>query len=83
MSDRFYNVGTGIRTSLKELAEMLVDITGCKLPINYAPRSSATLVKNRIGCPKKAQREINYSAKIKLKEGLKDLIEWRNNHMKK
>ncbi len=81
MSNRFYNVGTGIRTSLKELAEMLVELTDCKLPINYAPRSSATLVKNRIGCPKKAQREINYSAKIKLKEGLKDLIEWRNNHI--
>ena len=27
-TDRFYNVGTGTRTSLKELAEMLLDLTG-------------------------------------------------------
>ncbi len=80
VSDSFYNVGTGIRTSLKELAEMLVELTDCDKPVKYAPRSSATLVKNRIGCPKNATQEINYSAKIKLKEGLKRLIKWRNNH---
>src|SRR5450631_3802248 len=27
-TDRFYNVGTGIRTSLKELAEKLLNLTG-------------------------------------------------------
>ena len=29
-NDRYYNVGTGIRTSLKELAEMIVEITEYK-----------------------------------------------------
>src|SRR3954469_9062981 len=47
--DRFYNVGTGIRTSLKELAERICHLTGCNQPINYLPRSQATLVRNRIG----------------------------------
>jgi UDP-glucose 4-epimerase len=78
--DQFYNVGTGKRTSLKELAEMLIEITECKKPINYAPNSQATLVRNRIGCPKKALTEINFQAKIELKEGLKRLIDWRNKH---
>src|ERR1700739_2837335 len=55
--DRFYNVGTGGRTSLRTLAEMLLKITSCKLPINYAQRSQATLVRNRIGCPKRASAE--------------------------
>lgn len=50
-TDRFYNVGTGKRTSLKELAGMLIELTGCAKPIKYAPRSQATLVRNRIGCP--------------------------------
>lgn len=80
VTDNFYNVGTGKRTSLKELAEMLIEITGCKLPINYAPRSQATLVRNRIGSPKKATEEINFTAKLDLVEGLKRLIEWRANH---
>ena len=80
IKDKFYNVGTGIRTSLKELAEIIVELTNCKKPIKYAPRSSATLVKNRIGCPNNAREEINYSSQVKLKEGLKSLIEWRQNH---
>lgn len=79
-ADRFYNVGTGIRTSLKELAEMIIELTGCKKPINYAPRSQATLVRNRIGCPKRAKAEIGFEAKLDLTEGLKRLIEWRRNH---
>ena len=42
-ADRFYNVGTGKRTSLKEIAEMLLTLTGSNQPIKYAPRSQATL----------------------------------------
>jgi UDP-glucose 4-epimerase len=80
ISDAFYNVGTGTRTSLKELAELLLDLTGCTKPINYAPRSQATLVRNRIGCPQKASAEIGYTAAIELREGLQRLIDWRASH---
>jgi len=79
-SDRFYNVGTGKRTSLKELAELILEITGCDKSINYAPRSQATLVRNRIGCPKRASADIGFIAHLDLREGLKQLIEWRANH---
>src|SRR5206468_2014663 len=58
--DSFYNVGTGKRTSLKELAEMLLRLTGSNQPIQYAPRSQATLVRNRIGSPKRAAAEIGF-----------------------
>lgn len=78
--DSFYNVGTGKRTSLKELAEMLIQLTGCTRPIQYAPRSQATLVRNRIGSPKKAAEEIGFTARIDLLDGLNRLIEWRASH---
>ena len=78
--DQFYNVGTGKRTSLKQLAELLLEITGCEKSISYAPRSQATLVRNRIGSPKKATNEIGFTVTIDLREGLKRLIEWRANH---
>lgn len=78
--DRFYNVGTGKRTSLKQLAEMIVELTGCEKEINYAPRSQATLVRNRIGCPKRAKAEIGFEAKVELEEGLCRVIEWRKSH---
>ena len=79
-TDNFYNVGTGKRTSLKELAEMIIEITECKKPIQYAPRSQATLVRNRIGCPKKAKEEIGFETKLDLMAGLKQLVEWRISH---
>lgn len=79
-TDRFYNVGTGKRTSLKELAQMLLQLTGCKQDIRYAPRSQATLVRNRIGCPKRATAEIGFTAEIDLMDGLKRLIDWRSSH---
>lgn len=79
-TDRFYNVGTGKRTSLKQLAEMLIELTGCKQPIQYAPRSQATLVRNRIGSPKLATADLGFTAEVQLMEGLRRLIDWRNNH---
>ncbi len=78
--DAFYNVGTGKRTSLKELAEMLIQLTGCTKSIQYAPRSQATLVRNRIGSPKRASEEISFTACIDLLDGLNRLIEWRASH---
>lgn len=80
-TDRFYNVGTGKRTSLKELAEMLLVLTKCDKPINYAPRSQATLVRNRVGSPARATAEIDFTAKIDLIEGLQRLIDWRAAHI--
>ena len=79
-SDRFYNVGTGIRTSLKELAELLLDLTGSNQPIKFAPHSTATLVRNRIGDPRLAAAEIGFTAEIGLREGLTRLIAWRAGH---
>lgn len=79
-TDQFYNVGTGKRTSLKELAEKLLNLTGCNKEIKYAPRSQATLVKNRIGSPIKAATEINFTSEIDLDEGLRRLIDWRAAH---
>jgi UDP-glucose 4-epimerase len=79
--DRFYNVGTGKRTSLKELAEKIVNLTGCNRPISYAPRSQATLVRNRIGSPVRAEKEIGFKAQVDLNEGLRVLIDWRKTHI--
>lgn len=78
--DTFYNVGTGKRTSLKELAELLINLTGTNEPIQYAPRSQATLVRNRIGSPKKASEEIAFTSEIDLRNGLERLIAWRASH---
>jgi UDP-glucose 4-epimerase len=78
--DQFYNVGTGVRTSIKELAEMILKITSSDLDVQYEP-AGLTFVKNRIGCPKKAATEIGFKYSVDLENGLKQLIEWRKSHI--
>ncbi len=78
-TDAFYNVGTGIRTSIKELAELVLEVTGSDVGITYEP-GGMTFVKNRIGSTEKAAAEIGFEAKVALRDGLRDLIEWRRGH---
>jgi UDP-glucose 4-epimerase len=80
-SDQFYNVGTGVRTTIQELAETILEITNSHLSVQYEP-SGLTFVKNRIGCPIKSENEIGFKANIQLKNGLKELIKWRQTHIK-
>ena len=77
--DECYNVGTGVKTTIKELAELLLKLTGSNLEIQYEP-AGMTFVKNRIGSPVKAKEEIAFEAQRSLTDGLKELIEWRNSH---
>jgi len=78
-SDRYYNVGTGLRTSVKELAELLISLTGTNQNIEFVPEG-LTFVQSRIGDPMRAKEEIGFVAKVDLEEGLKALIEWRDSH---
>ena len=59
---------------------MLLELTGCSQPIRSAPRSQATLVRNRIGSPMRAEQEIGFPAAIGLRDGLERLIAWRAQH---
>jgi len=74
--DRFYNVGRGIGTSIRELCQVLLDLTGSDLEIQYEPEGQ-TFVTNRIGSIDQAKAEIGFEAQIGLDEGLKKVIEWR------
>ncbi len=78
-TDSFYNVGTGVRTTIREVAELILEITGSNQRIQYEP-GGMTFVKNRIGSPVKARREIGFEAQTELREGLEKLIAWRESH---
>lgn len=77
--DAFYNVGTGRRTSIKELAEIVLCLTGSSQKVEYQP-AGVTFVKNRIGCPKRANEDLGFEAKVSLEYGLRELIAWRADH---
>jgi UDP-glucose 4-epimerase len=76
---RFYNVGRGVRTSVKELAESVLEVTGSDVGLRYEP-AGLTFVKNRVGSQVRAQNEIGFTAGVGLKEGLRALIAWRDAH---
>lgn len=79
VTDKFYNVGSGVQTSIKELTEIILRLTGSNLEIQYEP-TGQTFVTNRIGDPKQAEKDLGFKYEIKLEEGLKRLIKWRKNH---
>lgn len=77
--DRFYNVGTGRRVSIAELAKLLLEVTGSDVGIRHEP-GGLTFVKNRVGSPVRAAEELGFRATIDLVDGLRSLVEWRDAH---
>ncbi len=76
----FYNVGTEIQTSIKELCDTILKLKNSDLMVNYKPYSAddaRALVQNRIGSKEKAEKELGFHYKYSLIDGLQKLIDWR------
>jgi UDP-glucose 4-epimerase len=59
VTDEFYNVGTGVQTSIKELCDLILEVRNSDLKVTYKPYSeddARRMVQNRIGCPEKAKK---------------------------
>jgi len=79
-TDEFYNVGTGIQTSIKQLCDLILGLTKSNLQVVYKPYSTEDarrLVQNRIGSTEKATRDLGFTYREDLVSGLTRLIEWR------
>lgn len=76
----FYNVGRGIKTSIKELIELILKVTGSSRPVKYEP-AGQTFVTNRVGDPVAAEKDLGFKWTVDLEEGLKRLIDWRKTHI--
>ncbi|MFW6101373.1 MAG: NAD-dependent epimerase/dehydratase family protein [Bacteroidota bacterium] len=79
--DTFYNVGTGIQTSVRQLCNTILIIKNSNVEVEYRPYSEAderSLVKNRIGSTQKAEKEIGFRCRYDLETGLQKLIRWRD-----
>jgi UDP-glucose 4-epimerase len=76
-SDEFFNIGMGVKTTIRELVELLLDITGSDLEPEYRPQEQM-FVTHRVGSTEKAERLLGFRAGIPLRDGLVSVIEWRN-----
>tara|TARA_Y100000991_G_scaffold184511_1_gene148363 strand:- start:109 stop:555 length:447 start_codon:yes stop_codon:yes gene_type:complete len=76
----FYNVGTEVQTSIKELCETILKLKNSNLKVkynHYSEDDARALVQNRIGSKEKAEKELGFKYKFELEEGLQELINWR------
>ena len=83
-TDEFYNVGTGIQTSIRDLCDKILELRSSNLIVKYNPYSeddARRLVQNRIGSPVKAEKDLGFKFKYDLETGLKRLINWREENL--
>ena len=76
----FYNVGTEVQTTIKDLCDTILRLKKSSLKVHYQPYSTddaRQFVKNRIGSAKKASEEMNFTYRYSLEVGLQKLIDWR------
>jgi UDP-glucose 4-epimerase len=76
LTDEVLNIASGTETSLTELATALGRVMGVDLPPEYGPARKATPVWRRLADVTKAQRQIGFTAKVPLEEGLRQLVQW-------
>jgi UDP-glucose 4-epimerase len=75
-TDRNYNVGTGVKTTIKQLVDSLLEITGSDLEPDYRPQEQM-FVTHRVGSTEAAERDLGFVAELPYEEGLRSVVEWR------
>jgi UDP-glucose 4-epimerase len=75
-ADENFNIGMGVGTSINQLVQLLLELTGSNLTIDYHPQAQS-FVTHRIGSTEKAERLLGFKAAIALREGLQSVVDWR------
>ena len=77
LTDEVFNVASGTETSLKELAEGLLEAMGATgLEPVHGPARAVNGVTRRLADTSQAAERLGFTARIDLRTGLKDLVEW-------
>ncbi|MFJ9711818.1 SDR family NAD(P)-dependent oxidoreductase [Streptomyces sp. NPDC101234] len=77
LTDEVFNVASGTETSLKELAEGLLEAMGAEgLEPEHGPARTVNSVVRRLADTSQAAERLGFTAEIDLRTGLRDLVEW-------
>jgi len=76
--DAIVNVCSGVETRMKDLAELLLELTGSKAGIEFKPQPPGALPARRYGDPRRAEESLGFRAETKLADGVRELIRWRS-----
>jgi UDP-glucose 4-epimerase len=72
---RAFNVGTGVETSVVQLADALRRAAGTSVPIEFAPKRAGELARSVLA-PDKAAAELGWRAGMPLERGLGETYSW-------
>ena len=70
-----FNIGTGIQTSLNNLAKMIMDAAGVSVEMKYEPAREGD-VRYSVADISKAQTELGYTPEWGLADGIKETVEY-------
>lgn len=79
--DAIVNVCSGVETRMRDLAELLLRLTGSKVGIEYKPQPAGALPARRFGDPRRAEELLRFRAQTGLEDGVRALIEWRRSQL--
>ncbi len=71
-----YNGGTGFRTEILNMAEIIKEVTGSTSNIVFKPARNWDKVKDRLSDTSKSAAELSYAPSVKIREGLEKTIKW-------
>jgi UDP-glucose 4-epimerase len=74
--DEVFNVASGTETSLRDLAQALLEVMGSKLQPEYGPERKVSPVTRRLADVRKAEAMLSFRARVGLQEGLSRLVDW-------
>ena len=83
VNEGVFNVGTGKSTSLKELLNILLELTGSKLEPIYQKSVKRPYVQKRTADTVLAEKWLGIVAKTGIEDGLRKLIQWRREQLAK
>ncbi|MGW7259350.1 SDR family NAD(P)-dependent oxidoreductase [Streptomyces sp. NPDC054834] len=77
LTDEVFNIASGTETSLKELAEGLLEAMAAEgLEPEHGPARAVNGVTRRLADTSRAAERLGFTARIDLRTGLRDLVEW-------
>ena len=76
VTDAVFNVGTGIETSLSQLADRLLEVMDSTLQPQHAEARRINPVPRRVASTESAWRDLGFRAEVRLEDGLRDLVAW-------
>lgn len=77
VTDEVFNVASGTETSLRELADGLLEAMGAEgLEPVHGPARSVNSVVRRLADTSQAAERLGFTAEIDLRTGLRDLVQW-------